>query len=195
MRRLLDGEKLTFPGDYYRTDRAKLYSPPLSRVPIWLAAGGPKSATLAARKADGIITSIKDPATTIERVLDPARAAADAAGRTPPRILATRWSVLAESEDEAWEALHPWRGLRAPGRLGAVDPSDLRERADHLPREEVLGRYSIVADPDQIVEIYRPLVEDCAADIVTLQMTSLDQESLIKMLGSEVLPKLRAIAG
>ena len=97
--------------------------------------------------------------------------------------------------DEAWEALHPWRGLRAPGRLGAVDPSDLRERADHLPREEVLGRYSIVADPDQIVETYRPLVEGCEADIVTLQMTSLDQESLIKTLGSEVLPKLRAIAG
>jgi coenzyme F420-dependent glucose-6-phosphate dehydrogenase len=167
----------------------------LSRVPIWLAAGGPKSATLAARKADGIITSIKDPATTIERVLDPARAAADAAGRTEPRILATRWSVLAGSDGEAWEALHPWRGLRAPGRLEAVDPADLRERADLLPREEVLGRYSIVADPDQIVETYRPLVEVCAADIVTLQMTSLDQEALIKMLGSEVLPKLRAIAG
>jgi coenzyme F420-dependent glucose-6-phosphate dehydrogenase len=194
MRRLLDGEKLTFPGDYYQTDRAKLYSPPVGPVPIWLAAGGPKSATLAAQKADGIVTSVKDPAVTIERVLDPARAAADAAGRPMPRVLATRWSVLAESEDEAWEALHPWRGLRAPGRLEAVDPADLRERADQLPREEVLGRYSIVADPDQIVETYRPLVETCAADIVTVQMTSVDQESLIKMLGAEVLPRLRAIA-
>jgi G6PDH family F420-dependent oxidoreductase len=194
MRRLLDGEKLTFAGDYYKTDRAKLYSPPLGPVPIWLAAGGPKSAALAARLADGIITSVKDPATTIERVLDPARAAADASGRPQPRILATRWSVLAESDDEAWEALHPWRGLRAPGRLEAVDPTDLRERADLLPREEVLGRYSIVSDPDSVVETYRPLVESCAADVVTLQMTSLDQEALIKMLGGEVLPRLRAIA-
>ncbi|MCI0544741.1 MAG: TIGR03557 family F420-dependent LLM class oxidoreductase, partial [Actinobacteria bacterium] len=47
MRRLLDGEKLTYEGVYYRTDRAKLYSPPLGPVPILLAAGGPKSATLA----------------------------------------------------------------------------------------------------------------------------------------------------
>ena len=194
MRRLLDGEKLTFSGEFYKTDRAKLYSPPLGAVPIWLAAGGPKSAALAARLADGIITSVKDPATTIERVLDPARIAADEAGRPMPQVLATRWSVLAESADEAWEALQPWRGLRAPGRLEAVDPADLRERADLLPREEVLSRYSIVADPDQIVETYRPLVESCAADVVTLQMTSVDQESLIKTLGSEVLPRLRAIS-
>ena len=41
MRRLLDGEKLTFPGRYYQTDRARLYSPPLGRVAIWMAAGGP----------------------------------------------------------------------------------------------------------------------------------------------------------
>ena len=194
MRRLLDGEKLTYPGEHYQTDRAKLYSPPLGPVPIWLAAGGPKSAALAARKADGIVTSVKDPAVTIERVLDPARAAAEAADRPTPQVLATRWSVLAGSEDEAWEALHPWRGLRAPGRLEAVDPLDLRERADQLPREEILSRYSIVSDPDEIVETYRPLVEACAADVVTLQMASVDQESLIEMLGREVLPKLRSIA-
>lgn len=194
MRRLLDGEKLTFDGHYYKTDRAKLYSPPFGPVPIWLAAGGPKSAALAARLADGIITSVKDPATTIERVVEPAQTAAAAAGRPAPLLLATRWSVLAGSEEEAWEALHAWRGLRAPGRLEAVDPADLRERADLLPRQEVLGRYSIVSGPDQIVETYRPLIADCGADVVTLQMASLDQESLIKMLGSEVLPRLRAIA-
>ena len=194
MRRLLDGEKLTFAGDYYQTDRAKLYSPPLGPVPIWLAAGGPKSAALAAQLADGIITSVKDPATTIERVIAPARQAAEAADRNPPRLLATRWSVLAHTMEEAWQALHSWRGLRAPGRLEAVDPADLRERADRLPREEVLSRYSIVSDADEIVETYRPLIESCSADIVTLQMTSLDQEALITMLGSEVLPRLRAIA-
>ncbi len=158
-------------------------------MPIWLAAGGPKSAALAARQADGIVTSVKDPAVTIERVLDPARRAAEDAGRPAPQILATRWSVLAGSEDEAWEALHPWRGLRAPGRLEAVDPADLRERADHLPREEILGRYSIVSDSDEIVETYRPLVETCAADVVAVQMASVDQVSLIKMLGEEVLPR------
>ena len=36
----------------------------------------------------------------------------------------------------------------------------LRERADALPREEVLGRYSVVAGPDDIVETYRELITE-----------------------------------
>lgn len=194
MRRLLDGEKLTFDGAYYRTDRAKLYSPPIGQVPLWMAAGGPKSAALAATKAEGIITSVKDPAVTVERVIEPAAAAAAEAGRATPRLIASRWSIRADSEDEAWEALYSWRGLRAPGRLEAVDPRTLRERADHLPREEILGRYSVVSSVDDIVETYLPLVTEIDADIVTFQMTCLDQEDLIRTLGSEVLPALRAAA-
>lgn len=193
MRRLLDGEKLTFAGEYYQTDRAKLYSPPIGDVPLWMAAGGPKSAALAARLAAGIITSVKVPAETIERVIGPAAEAAREIGRDAPRILATRWSILADDDDEAWLALSAWRGLRAPGRLEAVDPTDLRERADLLPRDEVLARYSIVTSPDEYVEAYRPLITDIGADIVTIQTTSLDQEATIAMLGADVLPRLRAL--
>jgi hypothetical protein len=76
--------------------------------------------------------------------------------------------------------------------LEAVDPQTLRERADELPREEVLGRYSKVTSADDIIEVYRPLVDDLDADIVTFQMASLDQPALIELLGSEVLPRLRA---
>lgn len=193
MRQLLDGNKLTFDGDYYRTDRARLYSPPLGSVPILMAAGGPKSATLAGQLAQGVIASVKDPAETIERVIAPLKAAASGSGNPEPMVLATRWSLFASNEEEAWEALHSWRGLRAPGRLEAVDPQTLRERADELPREEVLGRYSLVNSVDEIVEVYRPLVETLNADIVTLQMASLDQPALITLLGKEVLPALKSL--
>jgi coenzyme F420-dependent glucose-6-phosphate dehydrogenase len=191
MRRLLDGEKLTFDGEYYQTDRAKLYSPPLGQVPIYMAAGGPKSATLAGEMAQGVITSVKDPAETVEKVTDPLREAAAAAGRPDPTVLATRWSLFAADEDEAWEALFPWRGLRAPGRLEAVDPQELREKADELPREEVLGRYTLVHTVDEILDTYRPLADDLGADVITFQMASLDQPALIEFLGREVLPRLR----
>ena len=191
MRRLLDGEKLSFRGEYYSTDRARLYSLPIGEVPIWMAAGGPKSAALAAELADGIITSAKVPADTFEKVIEPSQAAATAAGRPAPPILATRWSLHAADADEAWQALLAWRGLRAPGRLEAVDPQVLRKRADALPREAVLGSYSIVAGPDEIVETYRPLVTEIHADVVAFQISSLDQEATIRMLGDEVLPRLR----
>lgn len=194
MRRLLDGEKLNFVGDYYRTDHARLYSPPVGPVPIWLAAGGPKSAALAAERADGVITSVKDPAVTVEKVIDPAASAAAAAGRPPLPVMASRWSVRAESRSEAWEALSAWRGLRAPGRLEAVDPQMLRERADSMDRDEILGRYSLVATPEDYVAQYAPLVTEIHANIVVIQTTSLDQPDTIRMLGASVLPALRELA-
>jgi coenzyme F420-dependent glucose-6-phosphate dehydrogenase len=191
MRRLLDGEKLTYRGEYYRTDRAYLYSPPLGPVPILLAAGGPKSSTLAGERAQGVVTSVKDPDVTRERVIEPLTEATAKAGKPDPIVLATRWCLYASDEEEAWEALHSWRGLRAPGRLEAVDPQTLRERADELPREEVLGRYTVADNVEEILAAYRPLVDDLGADIVTFQMSCVDQPALIELLGTEVLPRLR----
>lgn len=193
MRALLDGEKLTYDGKWYRTDRAKLYSPPAHALPIFMAAEGPKSSALAARKAEGVITSVKDPAVTFERVIDPARAAAAAAGRPTPTILATRWSIRAGGPDEAWKALGAWRGLRAPGRLEAVDPMDLRMRADEMDRDEILASYSIVRSMDDYVSIYAPLISEVHANIVAIQTTSMDQPDTIRMLGAEVLPALRKL--
>jgi G6PDH family F420-dependent oxidoreductase len=193
MRRLLDGEKLTYDGEYYRTDRAKLYSPPLDGLDILMAAGGPKSATLAGTKADGVITSVKDPEDTFERVIEPSKAAAAEAGKPTPTVLASRWSIRAGNEDEAWTTLGAWRGLRAPGRLEAVDPMDLRIRADEMERSEILSRYSMVDTPDDYVEVYAPLITEVHADIVAIQTTSIDQEATIGMLGRDVLPRLRAL--
>lgn len=193
MRRLLLGEKLDFTGEHYRTRAAKLYSPPLGPVPIWMAAGGPQSAVLAGRIADGLILSVKAPAEAREQVIEPFRRAAREAGRPAPTIVAQRWSILAADEDEAWQALAAWRGLRVEGRLEEVDPAVLRARADAMDRREIIGKYAWARRPEDLIEIYRPLVET-GADIVTIQVTSVDQAATIRRLGADVLPALRALA-
>src|SRR5450755_1034332 len=143
--RLFAGEKLTFEGRHYTTESAKLYSPPVGSLPALMAAGGPKSATFAGHNADGLITSVKDPADTVAKVIEPYRQAA-AERRHSPLVLATRWTVLARSNDEAWHALSAMRGLRAPGRLETADPAELRYRVDDMDRSEVIGSYPTVPD-------------------------------------------------
>ena len=101
--------------------------------------------------------------------------------------------VFGPGFDEAWTTLGAWRGLRAPGRLEAVDPMDLRVRADEMPREEILSKYSMVSTPDDYIRTYAPLISDVHADIVAIQTTSVDQVATIDMLGSEVLPALREL--
>ena len=193
IRRLLDGEKLDFDGEYYTTDKAKLYSPPMSRVPIWMAAGGPKSAAFAGAHADGLITSVKKPSDTMERVIDPFREAMDKRGENG-QIMATRWTVLAENDDDAWRALDTMRGLRAPGRLEAVDPMVLRMKADEMDREEILSQYTIVSGTQALIDAYAPLVTDIGADYVAIQIASTDPESTLRIVGEELLPELRKLA-
>jgi coenzyme F420-dependent glucose-6-phosphate dehydrogenase len=190
MRRLLAGEKLTFEGEYYRTDRARLYSPPLGEVPIWVAAGGEKSASKAGREADGLIVSVKDPVDAETNVLGPFRAN----GGSGKTVVATRWVVLAGDDDEAWTAIRSMRGLRAPGRLEAVDPMDLRMRADEMPRDEILGKYARARDADELVATYQPLVQQVGADYVSVQVASTDPLAAIELVGREVLPRLRQLS-
>ncbi len=188
---LLAGKKVDVDGKYYSTHTAKLYSPPLGQVPVWMAAGGPKSAAFAGEHADGLITSVKEPADTLTKVIEPYRSAAAARG-ADTTIMATRWVVLAGDDDEAWAALAPMRGLRAPGRLEVADPAILRQRADAMRRSEVLEQFTIVRDLDELVDAYLPLVRDVGADYVAIQIASVDPMRTIELVGSQVLPHLRA---
>lgn len=188
MRGLWAGEQVTFDGEYYRTDRARLYSPPRGRVRVWMGASGPRSARLAAELADGVISSVKDPSTTHEDVLDPYRQATNGRGT----VALTRWSILAGDKEEAWRALGPMRGLRVPGREEAVDPATLRVAADSIPRGKVLAKFPLARTPEELTELYRPLIEDLGADYVGVQVMSTDPGSTIGMLGVKVLPALRA---
>ncbi|WP_300611121.1 TIGR03557 family F420-dependent LLM class oxidoreductase [Trebonia sp.] len=192
--RLFAGEKLSFRGEHYTTETARLYSPPAGDLPVLMAAGGPKSAEFAGTYADGLITSVKDPADTVAKVIAPYRRAA-AARRARQLVLATRWTVLAGGPSEAWKALSSLRGLRAPGRLEATDPAELRIRADEMDPEEVLASYAVVPDAAGLIEAYRPLVTDVGADIVSIQVMSEDPMAAVEMIGKEVLPQLRAVAG
>jgi coenzyme F420-dependent glucose-6-phosphate dehydrogenase len=194
MHGLFAGEKLTFHGEYYTTETAKLYSPPKGPLPILMAAGGPKSAAFAGTHADGLITSVKDPADTVAKVIGPYRQAATAVGKEH-LVLATRWTVLAGSPDEAWQALSSMRGLRAPGRLEATDPAELRIKADDMNRGEVLSSYTVIPDAEGLINAYGPLVTDVGADIVSIQVMSSDPMATIKLIGKEVLPELRKLAG
>ena len=191
--RLFAGEKLSFDGKHYQTETAKLYSPPVGELPALMAAGGPKSATFAGEYADGLITSVKDPADTLAKVIEPYRTAAAARGRSQ-LVLATRWTVLADGPDQAWQALSAMRGLRAPGRLETADPAELRYRADEMDRSEVLGSYTVVPDAAGLVDAYRPLVTDVGADMVSIQVMSADPMATIDLIGKEVLPALRSAA-
>ena len=54
-----------------------------------------------------------------------------------------------------------------------------------------MGKFSKASTVDELYEIYKPLVHEFDSEIVTIQISSITQEETIRLLGKELLPKLR----
>ena len=85
MRRLWTEERVTFEGQYYRTQDATIYDRPATPVPIYIAAAGALIAKYAGRMGDGLIcTSGKARELYTETVLPKVlEGRGDAASRAP----------------------------------------------------------------------------------------------------------------
>ncbi len=186
--RLIAGEKLDFAGKYYQTKAAKLYSPPVHKVPIILAAGGPQTAATVMQGYDGVMVSAKNITESWENVIKPAKEA-----KQDISVVAVRWSLYAATEEEAWQAIQSQRGLRAPSRGEAIDPEVLQAEVDAMPHSETLARYELVANNEDYFNTYAPLIGQLKASVVGIQTASVDPFATIKMLGQEVLPRLRKL--
>ncbi len=60
MRELWKGDYVTFRGDYYDVERARLFDLPEEEIPIGVAAGGPQAAELAAKAGEFLISTSPD---------------------------------------------------------------------------------------------------------------------------------------
>ena len=60
IRTLWQGDTLTYRGEYYTVENARIYTLPEQLPPILMAASGPRAAECAGRIADGLITTAPD---------------------------------------------------------------------------------------------------------------------------------------
>lgn len=144
IRQLWSGERISFTGHYFRTDELKLYDTPAMPPPIFVAASGPQSATLAGRYGDGWIAQARD--INDAKLLAAFAAGAQAAGRDPT-TLGKRAELFAVVGDDkaAARAADLWRFT-----AGAVDqpnPVEIQRAAESNPIEKVLANWAVGTDP------------------------------------------------
>ncbi|MBX6375918.1 MAG: LLM class flavin-dependent oxidoreductase, partial [Acetobacteraceae bacterium] len=85
IRKLWSEDRVTFEGQYYRTEKATIYDRPERMVPIYVAAAGALVAKYAGRAGDGFIcTSGKKPELYTETLLPNVAAGLEAAGVPKP---------------------------------------------------------------------------------------------------------------
>ena len=195
MRRLWTEERVTFEGDYYRTENATIYDRPEAPVPIYVAASGPTAARLAGRTGDGFIcTSGKAPELYTETLLPNVEAGLEKAGRKPDsieRMIEMKVSFdsdpkRAMSDTRHWAAL----ALTPEEKTGVEDPIEMEKLADALPIERAASRWIVSSDADEHVDRIAPYVELGFTHLV-FHAPGPDQERFLRLYGAEVLPRLR----
>jgi coenzyme F420-dependent glucose-6-phosphate dehydrogenase len=193
IRQLWSEERVTFEGDYYRTDRATIYDKPDEMVPLYMAASGPLAAKLAGRMGDGFIaTSGKDPE-LYEELLGKLAEGAEAAGRDADAI--DKFMEIKVSYDRdadyAREACAFWAplALTPDEKSGIDDATEMEEAADKI-LDRAPSRFITSDDPDEVVEKIAPYVEVGFTHLV-FHAPGHDQERFLRAFCADVLPRLR----
>ena len=199
MRRLGREERVSFEGEYYRTERATIYDRPEVPVPIYVAASGALAARLAGRLGDGFIcTSGKAKELYTETLLPAVAEGLAKAGRAAASIEHMIEMKVSFDSDRrrALEDTRRWAALALSPeeKTGVEDPMEMEKLADALPIERAARRWIVSSDPDEHVERL--------AETVALGFTHLifhapgpDQRRFLDLYAAQVLPRLRARYG
>jgi alkanesulfonate monooxygenase SsuD/methylene tetrahydromethanopterin reductase-like flavin-dependent oxidoreductase (luciferase family) len=162
LRRLLDGERVTFEGRYHRLEDASISPLPPEQVPIWVGASARPALQRAGRMGDAWLAAPSVFGEPLQVQMDVYREAAIAAGREP-HLMVRRDVYVGESDEEAEATTRPvlergYRGFRPEALVIGGPPRVAEELAAlaELGFEHVLVRH-VVTDQRLVLESYRRL--------------------------------------
>jgi len=198
MNKLWTEDRVTWAGQFYKTESATIYDKPKNKVPIWVAASGPLAAAMAGQIADGfIVTSGKAP-TLYTELTGKAAEGLQRSGRGADALenmIEVKVSFDTDAQ-QAKELTRHWAALALSPeeKMGVEDPIEMERRADALPLDRAASRWIVSSDPEEQVERIRPYVELGFTHLV-FHAPGPDQARFLKLYAERVIPLLRKAFG
>ncbi|MEO8288320.1 MAG: TIGR03557 family F420-dependent LLM class oxidoreductase [Chloroflexota bacterium] len=190
IRKLWSGDTIEHNGEYY-TVHARLYDIPTEPVPLYIAAGGPKSMELAGEHGDGLVTDAKG--VQEQEMRSAYQKGAQAGGKDSKQlpVLIEQMMVVGDEQD-ARKGAELWRFMPRSWEeyVNNPDPADIARRAHQdVPIEDVITNWVISKDPQAHIQRIRELL-DAGATQVFVHSPQPDQKAIVDFFGREVLPKI-----
>jgi G6PDH family F420-dependent oxidoreductase len=187
MRMLWEGGTRSFEGRFYEVEQARIYTLPEPAPPIMMAAFGKRSATMAGRFGDGLISTSPSP--------DLVRTFLQASGSPKPRYgqLKVCW---AETEEQAMDTVMrvwPISGLPSVLNSELATPAQFAQSAKIVEPSDLEGKVTMGPDPDK----HLAAVEQYARagfDHVFVHQIGPDQEGFVRFYEREILPHAGRLA-
>ena len=195
MRKLWTEDRVTFEGQYYKTESATIYDKPKTPVPIYVAGAGAMVAKYAGRMGDGFICTSGKAETLYTETLLPnvAEGITLGAPKAAPydRMIEVKVSFdtdrqRALEDTKHWAAL----ALTPEEKMTVEDPVAMEKLADALPLERTAKRWIVSNDADEHVEKIGWYV-GLGFNHLVFHAPGPDQARFLKLYGDEVLPRLR----
>lgn len=199
IQRLWREERVTYDGQFYRTENATIYDRPGQPVPIYIAGGGPFMARFAGEKGEGFIcTSGKKWELYTETLLPNVQAGMDKAGKpagSVDRLIEMKLSFDTDKQ-RALEDTRYWGALalKPEEKMNVEDPLEMERLADALPVERAASRWIVSDDAQEVVERVRPYVE-LGFNHLVFHAPGPDQSRFLKLFGEQLAPLLRRTFG
>jgi len=195
MRKLWTEDRVTFEGQYYKTESATIYDKPKTPVPIYVAGAGAMVAKYAGRMGDGFICTSGKAETLYTETLLPnvAEGLTLGAPKSAPydRMIEVKVSFdtdrqRALEDTKHWAAL----ALTPEEKMSVEDPVAMEKLADALPLERTAKRWIVSNDAEEHVEKIGWYV-GLGFNHLVFHAPGPDQARFLKLYGDEVLPRLR----
>ena len=191
-------DRVTFEGQFYRTENATIYDKPKDKVPVWVAASGPLAAAMAGQIAEGFIcTSGKNPQLYTD-LTGKVREGLARRGRSEDsleKMIEVKVSFDTDHK-RAMEDTRHWAALALTPeeKVSVEDPIEMERLAAALPLERAASRWIVSSDPEEQVKQIRPYVE-LGFNHLVFHAPGPDQARFLKLYAEQVLPLLRTNFG
>lgn len=185
---------VSFTGEYFQIKSAKLYTPPSTDIPLYMAASGPEATQIAARYTDGLITISKPD--KVKEIFDIFDKAAVEEGRDPSSLQKIGKPKISYSEDydRAFRTSEFWRAGEIEDVFNADinDPRELQRKAKQEVSDEKLKESTLIVT--SIEDLIKPIEEYFKAGFtqVYLHSTSPDELEFVHEFCNKVLPYFKS---
>lgn len=190
--RLLAGETVTFRGEHFRCEGARLYLRTERRPPVYMSAFGPQAAQVAGRLADGVWT-LADPRRA-PGVIAAYRRGCEEASREPGEIVLQTLMAWAQDDDAALAGTTMWKPTQVDGNYTEPrhDPADIGATAEQVPDAAWRAGGIISSDPAAHVRKIKAIQALGATAVCLMNVGDADPHGTLRVYGQDVLPELRA---
>jgi G6PDH family F420-dependent oxidoreductase len=185
MRALWTGENISWEGDYYTVEDARLFTLPDEPPAIMVAAGGSNAIQAAGEVGDGFIglSPEKELIESFEK----------AGGKGKPRYgqLTVCWAETVEKAQDIVYEIWPTGGLRGEMSQELRTVTHFEQAVKMLTKEQVVGDMICGPDPQKHIEGIQKFI-DAGYDHVYIHQIGREQDGFFDFYQRKILPEFKA---